>query len=367
MKAAAVTPLVFDLQDALAPISADQPAGESLRYDALFDEIKELRREDDSTLPQGVWKRDFKKADWSRVATLALEALQTRTKDLQVAAWLVEAWTHLHGFSGTELGLKLVTGLCTDFWDDVHPQLEEGPEFRLAPLEWLATRATVAIKTIPVSSPETDDALAYTWADWERSLHLAQQIEADQISEEQAESEGKLNKAKFLASVSLTSSAFYMRIADEVRRSLAAVDELAAVLAQKLPETAPSFSELRTTIEAIERFVVRNLQERMEDVEPPGGDREAQDAATAGLDEDEAVVAPAGGPITSRADAYRRLNHAAEYLLRSEPHSPAPYLVKRAVSWGGLTLAELLQELLEQNTDLGSIYKLLGIRHIDKR
>lgn len=358
-------PFAFDLQDALAPISADHPSGESLRYDELYDTIKELRREEDPALPQGVWKRELKRADWDRVAALAVEALETRTKDLQIAAWLLEAWIHLHGLPGVEQGLKLVTGLCEDFWDDIHPQIDDGLEFRLAPIEWLAGRLIFPLKTIAVTRPETDEAVPYAWVDWEAALHLTHLIKAEQTSEEEAEAQGKVTQAKFLASVSLTPTAFYIQLADQVDKSLAAVDGLAGLVEEKVGEAAPSFSELRGVIEAVGRYVDRNLQERMEPGEPlPGGEVESEPAALAVLEE-EAEVVTAGGPITSRAEAYRRLNQAADYLLRTEPHSPAPYLVKRAVSWGHMSLAELLQELLEQNTDLRAVYKLLGIRHMD--
>jgi predicted component of type VI protein secretion system len=66
--------------------------------------------------------------------------------------------------------------------------------------------------------------------------------------------------------------------------------------------------------------------------------------------------------IQSREDAYRRLAEAAEYLLRTEPHSPTPYLVKRAVAWGSMPLTELLQELVQSEGDLQQLYGLLGMR-----
>ena len=56
------------------------------------------------------------------------------------------------------------------------------------------------------------------------------------------------------------------------------------------------------------------------------------------------------------------LSEAADYLLMHEPHSPTPYLVKRAVSWGNMTLNELLQELVNEEHDLRQIYKLLGMQ-----
>ena len=69
-----------------------------------------------------------------------------------------------------------------------------------------------------------------------------------------------------------------------------------------------------------------------------------------------------GSPVRSRAEAYRRLAEAADYLLRTEPHSPTPYLVRRAVAWGGMSLGELLEELVQTDSDLKAIYTLLGMR-----
>ena len=68
------------------------------------------------------------------------------------------------------------------------------------------------------------------------------------------------------------------------------------------------------------------------------------------------------GPIQSRADAYYRLAEAAEYLIRTEPHSPVPYLVKRAVQWGNMPLAQLLTEFIGNPEDLVTIQRLLGMR-----
>ena len=60
--------------DLLNPISADKPAGDSLRYAAVFDKIKEARREDDDA-PQGEWKRERKVADWPLTIKLISDCL----------------------------------------------------------------------------------------------------------------------------------------------------------------------------------------------------------------------------------------------------------------------------------------------------
>ena len=73
------------------------------------------------------------------------------------------------------------------------------------------------------------------------------------------------------------------------------------------------------------------------------------------------------GPIQTRAEAYRRLSEAADFLIRTEPHSPVPYLVKRAVSWGNLSFGELLVELIEGGGDHQRILRLLGLDGVGKK
>ena len=69
---------------------------------------------------------------------------------------------------------------------------------------------------------------------------------------------------------------------------------------------------------------------------------------------------PAGAP-TSREDAYRQLLLIADYLARTEPHSPVPYLIKRAVEWGNKPLSELLAELINADSEARRVWSLLGV------
>ena len=70
----------------LTPLSEGDGVGKYLRYDPLYDQIKDARREDDVTLSQGIWQTEIKRADWPLVETLCLDALTTKTKDLDFRA-----------------------------------------------------------------------------------------------------------------------------------------------------------------------------------------------------------------------------------------------------------------------------------------
>lgn len=362
----------MDFESLLAPIppppgTSGSPAGEPLRYDPLFDEIKELRREDDPTLPQGVWKHELKRADWSQVEALAAGALKSRGKDLQVAGWLAEAWTHLYGFAGARQGLELLAELCRRYWDDVHPQASNGDtEYRLAPLRWTIDQLAKTLRGVAITGPEDEDAPAYSWSDWEDGLYLSRLSATDREAAARAEAAGRVTQPKFFLSVNQTPAGQFLRLAEQVAGVEAAIGNLDAVLAECCGRGAVSLAALGDITAAIASFLGRILSERVDAGElapsllaEPSGEGGSPWAAELG------AHGGAPGRITSRTEAYQRLTEAAEYLLRTEPHSPAPYLVQRAVMWGNLSLAELLAELLAGKADLPTIYTLLGIKRGD--
>ena len=71
---------------------------------------------------------------------------------------------------------------------------------------------------------------------------------------------------------------------------------------------------------------------------------------------------PHSGAIASRDEAYRLLEDVAAYLQKTEPHSPTPYLIKRAVAWGHMSLADLMQEIVREEGDIARFFSLLGVK-----
>jgi hypothetical protein len=103
------------LLDFLNPING---IDEYLFFDPIYDQIQHARKSDDATLSQGVWSKDLKKSEWENVEELCKLTLKEKSKDLQVAFWLWEAWSHLYedGFSD---GVCLLALLLKNF--DLHP------------------------------------------------------------------------------------------------------------------------------------------------------------------------------------------------------------------------------------------------------
>lgn len=75
----------------------------------------------------------------------------------------------------------------------------------------------------------------------------------------------------------------------------------------------------------------------------------------------QAAAGPAG-PITNRKVAFERLREVAEFLKRTEPHSPVAYLVNRAIKWGDMSLEAVIAELVKNNDVRKQVYETLGLK-----
>src|SRR5580693_10127184 len=96
--------------DLLQPIPGENPSGASLRYDPVYDKIKEARREE-AQPPPGMTEQDRKVADNNQVIKLTTDLLTNKSKDLQLAAWYTEALLKHRGYGGLREGLEECLGL----------------------------------------------------------------------------------------------------------------------------------------------------------------------------------------------------------------------------------------------------------------
>src|SRR5216684_6578689 len=148
----------------LNPIPGENPSGQSLRYDPVYDKIREARRADEELqLSEEASKRDvwgayaLKKADFLQVIKLSTEALSKRTKDLQIAAWLTEALLVQERIPGLTQGLELMRGLIENFWDTLYPEIEEGDlQMRAAPIEWVGALLETQVHKVPLTKNKLD-------------------------------------------------------------------------------------------------------------------------------------------------------------------------------------------------------------------
>jgi len=357
---------VINLETLLSPISEEKPSGEYMRYSGIYDEISEARRSDD--LPQGEWQTEVKLADFRKVIGLAVPVLEKDTKDLQIGAWLSEALVKEHGFVGLRDSLRMVSGFQENFWETLHPEIDEGDmEGRANALAWMEAQVAFALKQAKItgysgySFIDYEDSKKYDFPDNIESLDSTEQARYNALRAE-AEKDNRITSNKWRAEMAQTRRLFYEELNFLIEECWAGYNDLNRIIEEKFERNqAPGLNNLRKALDDVHSQVKKFLEEKR--TEEPD---EATEEITEEIEGEDgtivrvAGVATASGAIQNRQDALKRLGDIAEYFRKNEPHSPVSYVLQRAVKWGNMPLELWLQDVIKDETVIFNIRQTLG-------
>jgi type VI secretion system protein ImpA len=306
---------MIDLDALFTPIPGENPAGEDLRYTAVYDDLKEARRADDM-LERGDWQRQIKTSDWGKVTAIAVEALSKKSKDLQITVWLTEALIHTEGFGGLAAGLKIMLGFLKDYWENLYPPIEEGDlEFRAAPLQFLNDKLWPSIKEIPLT--DSNAGPGYSWLKWQESREVGS--EADTLGRsggvdenkrkkrEELIAEGKLSAEEFDAAAARTSKNYSQSMVGDLTLCRETFQELDRLVDEKFGSQAPILSDFGAALEDCMQAVMKiypGQKGRNEPApKPPAGLKPEEEKAAAPETEEKRGIAVPFRPVGAFADA----------------------------------------------------------------
>jgi len=360
---------VIDFEALLRPISEENPSGEDLKYSGLYDEIRLARRSDEIPAHEA-WQGEVKKVDYKKVIELATSALSSETKDLQITAWLIEALTKEYGFVGLRDGLCLMRRLHEDFWETVHPQIDEGDmEGRANAVEWVSQQMGVFIRTLPLTS--AIHRLSY--ADWEESRRFDFPDNIDSLDynerekvlalKAQAEEEKRVTGQMWRVAKNQTKRTFYEDLGLQLEECWNEHQNLERVINEKYSRNqTPSLRELEKSLDDIRSLVKKILEEkRIEEPDPVDESKTIAEEAIEIRSEATGNLVVSSKQIQSRQEALKKLEEIAEYFRKNEPHSPVSYLVQRAVKWGNMPLESWLEDVIKDETVIYQIRQTLGL------
>ncbi|MGC4055709.1 MAG: type VI secretion system protein TssA [Paludibaculum sp.] len=237
-------------EDILSPIPGDNPSGQDIRYTPLYEQIKEARREEEA-LALGVWQRALKTADWPLVIRLISEALAKKSKDLQLAVWLVEALVRRDGFAGLKEGFDLCNSLVTEFWESLYPELEDcDSELRSVPLAWLSSKLETPLRQVSLT-PHGISSLQFA-----ESLQIPTEEEAGASSSKadlrrEAVNEGKTTPEDVDEALRATQSIFFEQNTALLQAARESVEQLNQLADERFGEYSPSFGALKDCLDQL--------------------------------------------------------------------------------------------------------------------
>lgn len=329
---------LIDIDALLAPISEESPAGDNLEYGAVAD-LERLATGSPGKLdPDTREMVDVVEPEWRKVRDLAQEVLG-QTKDIRAAVILARALLALGGLPGFGEGVQLVARLTETFWDTVHPRLD--PDEGDDPVERLNALANLddpegVIRSLRGSVLlESREAGRYTVRDLD--------LMAGRISVP----EGTQVPTKGLLEVAWRTGDPEANAARRggVEAALQGCNDLIKLFRDKTNDS-PSVDALRQALKRIKDFY--------DEVSDDGQAEESPDGEPA-VDASGAPVvgggAKAGGALASRADAVRTLQQVAQFLRKTEPSSPAPMFIDRAIKMLESDFATIVRELMPDSKE----------------
>lgn len=351
---------VLDLEALLAPIPGDNPAGADLMYEprpkSAHDQIKELlpKSNRDALSDEG-----GQEGKWAKIVEVASQFLRKDTKDLAIAGWLTQAIIHRHGFAGVRDGLLLIDGLCERFWDHVYPVSEPEEQEPLAsragPLHSLfgdknagSWIREIPLASAPIRGQETDELIACSY-----NLYYA--IVVKQLADRKPLHES-MEKA-----IRSSPNDFITQLSEDLKQATDALAKLRDTLNQKFEKAAPSTVGVAAALADCQNRIDTELERR--GLGGPKSDPDDEPVAASLPQNGHAPRRPetVSGPIQTREDALERLREVADFFRLTQPHSPVPYLIQRAINWSRMSFDQLMLELVKDENSRTAINSTLGI------
>lgn len=344
-----------DYSELLAPFPGDNPSGETLDYTIktrLDDNRKSIDPNDyDENDPQRPTEPKY--ADWEDIAEVCWATLAEKTKDLNLAVRLTEAITRISGFPGLKQGLEFLLAYVEQCWEFTYPfvETEEDLELRAGPFNWLSdpqrgSRFPTTLRMLPIIASNTEE---YSVIDWINSNNPNAEITFD-----------VMNKA-----ISRMSQDLALENWDALRESTLLIQQLQNKLNDLMGPYSPSLIAIRQAIEECAK-IAEGITKKIS----PAASSTVQDSDVVSQGEngeaqpESSQTDQTWNPKNARAarDAiYDRLRKAADMLIELEPHSPIPYLIRKAVELGELSYPQLMTRLLEDTEALNALRKEFGL------
>jgi type VI secretion system protein ImpA len=369
------TPDVLDFAKLLAPIPGDKPVGADLRINAgptsLYYAVKDGRtnaRASERRMEGGI--EDAVPPDWKSVVASATKALAESAKDLEIAAYLIEALCRTNGFAGIRDGFKLARGLVEQYWDGLYPTPdEEGIATRLAPLTGLngddAEGTLIApINRIPLTDSANLGRLTYS--------NYLQAVATGKVQDPKAKEKriagGAMHMELIQKAVDETPAAFYRSTFDDLTGAIDELSKLSAALDAKAGSSSPPTSAIRTSLESVlgaindvgkAKLAITATAKKPEEKKTDEEGKAEPSANGKAAEDEQGEKLPR---VRNREDALNAILQLGDFFRRTEPHSLVPFALEQAVRWARMTLPELMLELIPEENPRKALFKQVGIR-----
>ena len=359
----------MDIDTLLAPISDAQPTGADARVEPDITQnyysLKDARTTARAAERSNIFDSSQSEIpEWLTIVNQAPQVLCEQTKDLEICCWYTEALIRKDGFSGLKHGFEVIRGLIEEFWDELYPMPDEdGLETRVAPLAGLNGSGAEGVLISPIRNVKLTASNSH---DSYNLWQYQQALEIQKIHDEN-ERQNRIDAAGFSItdiqqSVSDTSDDFFIETVNNLNSCIEDYKSISNMLDEHCGlDISPPSRNIINVLEECLGAIKHLAGDVLENDEDINNDTESEDSA----EPSGSAVVTKAGTINSREEAFKQLLKISDFFKKTEPHSPIPAILERAVKWGNMPLEQLIQELIPDNSAREHFSELTGVKNDD--
>lgn len=350
---------VLDKSLLLKPISETLPSGEDIRLNNpdLYYKIKDARTSARTLERQNPEDKAKINSFWDTVYDNSIAVLTSQCKDLEISAWFIEALVRKHNLAGFRDGFSLINGLLVTFWDSIYPLPESNNMadrlFAFSGLNGIERPGALIVPLYAIQITQGQTKGPYALWNYVQAIELEQII--DPKKKEEKIANGSITLDELNTASQETSKDFFLAFKDDIQDSLNEFETYTAFVDNKCGLGVVPTSNIKTVLEMFQEafnFLTKDLF-------LPSKQIDEIDSQTQIVQQAFPVVSPI--QVSSRDAAFKNLLEIARFFKDSEPQSPLPYILERAVKWGQLSLPQLLTELIDDEGVRSKLFQLTGI------
>jgi len=369
---------LFD-KNLLTEFSGSSPAGDYIRYDEIFDDLKEQRRKYVETLKGSGHNHDLQSTcDAFRDQVVGL--IDNKSKDFILTFWLIEATTILRCYQGLEASSVFLRDFFEYFWNVAHP-IEDGHDLKMLAIHWFDKEFSITLKFIHLFggdnsfgqsfSKQSVDALHKRKSFWANTPNRTMtRDQKSKYSEFQADWE---NYKAFCLSLDVSKLKDNLVCLDNAIINFEKTEKL---IEDFNPESISSLERISVTLRALRgtlKQTVRSLEKSEtadeEHVSETVNESKAEEKASLDAQKEndkrerdpKVVVEEYIRGIVDKKDVYEIISLLVEKLTVVDPNSPNVQLGKKMLIIKDMNFLDILEELVDDERTRRHVIKFFGL------
>ncbi len=356
----------FDVGVLSSEIPGDNPCGQDLSYDPLFSALERAVQAGIVSSDSLGMDQPAEEPNWRNIRDESFQLLQ-QSKDLRIGVLLALSLLKLEGISGLSKGLGVLSGMITDNWEGLYPELDhddgDDPFERINALQGLSPLSSSVLNQEPLMfSQRLMDIKLSNSAQMGRYSFRDIQVAKGAITISDDEKASSPEMPVIDASFQDTSTEDLQGIFRDSEEAIGYLDAIDKAFSEKSADSSsPNLSIFVSTLKKLRNCLQEYLATRPDADISSNADGIALDAdgvasVVAATDGNDASPAQQGGfslsgEIQTQEQALMLIDKVIYYFEKYEPSSPIPLLLKRANRLVSRNFMEIIEDFCPNALD----------------